>query len=219
MPPRPPGRALCSNIGWRRPRRRLYPAKPKLGIRASKPNEYWHIDVTVIRLLDATRTYLHALIDHFSRRILAWKLVLRLEPQTTCQVLIEAAKNLPMGGDGATVVADSGGENVNHEVDDLLGLGQLRRILALVEVSFSNSMIEAWWRSLTHGWLYLHQLHTFADLERLISRARAREARMKYNRSLSCEACRPPVRDTPRTSDSSAVSSMLQMHDEMSVMS
>jgi transposase InsO family protein len=107
-----------------------YPPKPKQGVRASRPNEYWHIDVTVIKLLDGTRTYLHAVIDNFSRRILAWKLVLRLEPQTTCQVLIEAAKNLPKDGDGATVVADSGGENVNHEVDDLFGLGQLRRVLA-----------------------------------------------------------------------------------------
>jgi hypothetical protein len=50
-----------------------------------------------------------------------------------------AAKNLPSGGDGATVDADSGVENVNHGVDDLLGLGQLRRVLAQVEVGFSNS--------------------------------------------------------------------------------
>ena len=242
---------LIRERGWLRPRRRIYPPKPKQGVRASRPNEYWHIDVTVIKLLDGTRTNLHAVIDNFSRRILAWKLVLRLAPQTTCQVLIESAKNLPKGGDGATVVADSGDENVNHEVDDLLGLGQLRRVLAQVEVSFSNSMIEAWWRSLKHGWLYLHQLDTFAELQRLIifyveqhntvvphsafagqtpdemyfgsgdqvpadlasSRARAREARMTYNRNVSCEACRPPVRDAPRTSDSSAVSGILQMHD------
>ena len=50
---------------WIRPRRRLYPAKPKQGIRASNPNEYWHIDVTVIRLLGGTRTYLHAVLDNF----------------------------------------------------------------------------------------------------------------------------------------------------------
>ena len=37
---------------WRRPRRRLYPAKPKVGIRADAPNELWHIDVTIIKLLD-----------------------------------------------------------------------------------------------------------------------------------------------------------------------
>jgi transposase len=125
---------LVRERGWLRPRHRAYPPKPKDGIRATKPNEFWHIDVTVIKLLDGTRTYLHAVIDNFSRRILAWRLVLRLEPQTTCQILIEAAANLK-DGDGATVIADSGGENVNHEVDDLFGLGQLRRILAQVEVS------------------------------------------------------------------------------------
>ena len=31
----------------RRQRRRAYPAKPKIGIRASAPNELWHIDTTV----------------------------------------------------------------------------------------------------------------------------------------------------------------------------
>jgi hypothetical protein len=33
--------------GWLRPRRRLYPAKPREGIRAGKPNDYWHIDLTI----------------------------------------------------------------------------------------------------------------------------------------------------------------------------
>jgi hypothetical protein len=37
-----------------------------------------------------------------------------------------------------------------------------------VEVSFSNSMIEAFWRSLRHQWLYLHSLDSFTQLERLI---------------------------------------------------
>jgi putative transposase len=37
------------------------------------PDEMWHIDTTVIRLLDGTRAYLHAVIDNFSRRILAWR--------------------------------------------------------------------------------------------------------------------------------------------------
>jgi len=53
--------------GWRRPRKRMYPARPKVGVRASAPNEVWHIDVTVIRLLDGTKVFLHGLIDNFSR--------------------------------------------------------------------------------------------------------------------------------------------------------
>jgi hypothetical protein len=55
--------------GWQRPRRRQYPAEPKVGVRAGKPNEIWHIDVTVLRPLDGTRAYVHAVIDNFSRRI------------------------------------------------------------------------------------------------------------------------------------------------------
>jgi hypothetical protein len=55
---------------------------------------------------------------------------------------MEAGKEI---GCVPTVVADSGMENVNGQVDELVKTGVLCRILALVEVAFSNSMIEAWW--------------------------------------------------------------------------
>jgi hypothetical protein len=51
------------------------------------------------------------------------------------------------------------------------------------------------------------------------ARAHARSARMKYNRELSCEACRLPVQDTPETSNSSAISSVLQLREGSSAMS
>ena len=160
---------LIRKRGWRRPRPRVYPARPKEGIRATKPGELLHIDVTIIKLLDGTRAYLHAAIDNFSRRILAWKLAARLEPGTTCQVLTTAADQLPELDGPATVYADSGIENVNGEVDDLLDLGKLRRVLAQVQVSFSSSMIESWWRSLKSKWIYINQVDSFAALERLSS--------------------------------------------------
>src|SRR6516165_7235168 len=71
---------LARRFGWRRPRLRIHPAKPKIGLRTTRPNEMWHIDTTVIRLLDGTRAYLHAVIDNFSRRILALRLVNRCPP-------------------------------------------------------------------------------------------------------------------------------------------
>ena len=115
---------LIRERGWRRPRQRVYPASPKEGIRATKPGELLHIDVTIIKLIDGTRTYLHAVIDNFSRRILAWKLAASLEPGTTCQVLTDAADQLPELDGPATLYADSGIENVNGEVDDLLDCAQ-----------------------------------------------------------------------------------------------
>jgi putative transposase len=51
---------LVRQHGWRRPRLRVHPVKPKIGLRTTRANEMWHIDTTVIRLLDGTRVYLHA---------------------------------------------------------------------------------------------------------------------------------------------------------------
>jgi transposase InsO family protein len=157
---------LARERGWRRPRRRLYPEKPKVGVRATHPNEFWHLDVTIIKLLDGTKAYLHGVIDNFSRRILAWRLELRLSPTTTCEILTEAGKNLDTT---PTVIADSGVENVNSEVDQLVEGGVIARILALVDVTYSNSVIEAFWRSLRHQWLYLNSLDSMAALKRLVA--------------------------------------------------
>jgi putative transposase len=183
---------LVRTYGWRRPRLRVHPAKPKGGLRTSGVDEMWHIDTTVIRLLDGTRAYLHAVIDNFSRRILAWRV-----------------------------------ENVNAQVDELIATGVLRRLLAFTELKFSNSMIEAWWRSLKHQWLFLHPLDSVATIRRLVAfyvhehnhvlphsafrgqtpdemyfgtgdavpgdlmsrAAAARRARVEANRSASCETC------------------------------
>jgi len=53
-------------------------------------------------------------------------------------------------------------------VDDLLERVDWKRVLAQVEVTFSNSMVEAFWRSLKHSWIYLHSLDTAAALRRLV---------------------------------------------------
>ena len=57
-------------------------------------------------------------------------------------------------------------ENVNAQIDALLATGVLRRLLAMTELKFSNSMIEAWWRSLKHQRLFLHALDCLATVRR-----------------------------------------------------
>ena len=67
------------------------------------------------------------------------------------------------------MLADAGVENVNAQVDDLISTGVLRRVLALTELKFSNSMVEAWWRSLKHQWLFLHSLDSVTTVRRLVA--------------------------------------------------
>jgi transposase InsO family protein len=152
---------------WRRPRGRIYPASPKVGIRASRPNEIWHVDTTLIRLLDGSRGYLHAVIDNFSRRILAWKVSAVFDTDTTAEILLSAAKDLAAGK--PNVLVDGGVENFNKAVDELVNSGLLRRLLAMTDVTFSNSLIESWWRTLKHQWLYLNTLDSVSRLENLIA--------------------------------------------------
>ena len=142
---------LVQRFGWRRPRLRVHPAKPKAGLRTSRPDEMWHIDTTVIRLLDGTRAYLHAVIDNFSRRILAWRVAETFAPGSSVAVLLDASRAATLSDTAPVVMADAGVENVNAQVDALISTGVLHRVLAFTELQFSNSMIEAWWRSLKLG--------------------------------------------------------------------
>ena len=158
---------LVRERGWRRPSQRVHPPKPTVGVRASQPNEIWHVDTMVINLIDGTKAYLQAVIDNFSRKILGWSVSARLDPSKTCQVLLAAGKHLVSSG-RPLLYADSGVENVNGAVDSTLFSACLERILAQVDVAFSNSMIEAFWRSLKHQWLFLNTLDSVVSVRTLV---------------------------------------------------
>ena len=97
------------------------------GTRRTGPDETWHIDTTVIRLLDGTRAYLHAVsttsLDGFwrgawltrSHRSTAWPCWLR-------PVGARRASGIPV------VLADAGVETWNAQVDELIETGVLRRV-------------------------------------------------------------------------------------------
>ena len=63
---------------------------------------------------------------------------------------------------------DDGTENQNKEVDSLVDAGKILRTIAQIDVEFSNSMIEALFRSLKHRWLYVLSLPTFEAVCRAV---------------------------------------------------
>ena len=112
---------------------------------------------------------LHAIIDNYSRRILSWTLESRLGSGATCRILRDAAKEIAGSIGRSLVVTDAGSENVNRDVDDELSGTNLEHVLAQIDVTYSNSMIEAFWRSLKNSWLYMHGLESESGLRRLIA--------------------------------------------------
>ena len=91
----------------------------------------------------------------------------KFDPDTTAEILLSASNDL--AGEKPTLLADGGVENFNKAVDELVDSGLLRRLLAMTDITFSNSLIESWWRTLKHQWLYLNTLDTLGRLENLIA--------------------------------------------------
>ena len=48
-------------------------------------------------------------------------------------------------------------------------LSSLSRLLAQVDIVYSNSLIEAFWRPLKHAWLFLNTLDSTAAVRRLVA--------------------------------------------------
>lgn len=91
----------------------------------------------------------------------------RFDPTNTLAVLLEAGRSVEGTETPPTLLADSGIENRTKAIDELVESGVLRRVLAQVEIACSNSMIESWWRSLKHQWLFLNQLDSAGSLRQL----------------------------------------------------
>jgi hypothetical protein len=161
---------------WRRPRKRIHPSKPTFGVRANRPNEIWHVDISIVKLLDGTRVYLQAVMDNFSRKVLAHRVTDKYDPTATATLLEDAAHclssatdNIPQPAPTVSLYCDGGVENFNEAVDQVLSRFQIVRVQAQIDVQFSNSMIEAFWRSTKHNCLFQQRLDSLAAIQRWVA--------------------------------------------------
>ncbi|NRA64507.1 MAG: DDE-type integrase/transposase/recombinase [Pseudobacteriovorax sp.] len=168
------GDVFASHITWsrvvrklklRRPLKRIYPAKPKIGIRASAPNKLWHIDASIIKLQDGTKCFIQAIIDNHSRYILACRATKNYGGIRTKELLRQALTKVQHSPSKPAIMPDKGSENLNDEVDILLREHQLERIIAQIDVDFSNSMVEALFRRMKHSYLFKQSLSSLEVLQ------------------------------------------------------
>jgi transposase InsO family protein len=155
--------SVIRELGLKRNAIRVYPPKPKLGIRASAPGQIWHLDMSIIRLQNGTKVYIQAVIDNYSRYVLSWKVSLDYGGIRTKELIekaIEKAQSLGLKLI-PDVFVDSGTENLNRHIDDLVQSSRIRRIVAQIDIEFSNSMIEMLFHRLKHRHLFNILLDTF----------------------------------------------------------
>lgn len=154
---------------WKRPWITSKKEIKKTGIRTVKPNEIWHIDVTEVKIGPGQKFYIQAVIDNFSRFVLAWRVTEEIRAQSTVETLMLARQKacaLLNTEITTNVMMDPGTENKNDKVLQFITSKNLVRTLARVDIHYSNSMIESLFHSLKNKFLYHQKIKGLEDLIR-----------------------------------------------------
>jgi transposase InsO family protein len=132
-------------LGLKRPR--LKPQRKTAGLRASKPNEYLHIDTTFWPIHQGKAAVVFV-SDNFSKAILGSQAATSKHAVHVAEALRQAIATIQFHHPEniqTTLVADGGSENHNALVDGLLASVShplISKVIALKDVVFSNSSIE-----------------------------------------------------------------------------
>ena len=145
-------------------------------IRATRPNQYWHADVTQYKTKDGALNYIYLVVDNFSKMILSWAVDTRLSGQiranTFRDAFTTALRHHPVIEEGINLVVDGGSENNNATVDEFIASiseTAFRKIRALRDVSFSNSQAEAVNRIIKTAYLNQMEIADPAGLNNTLS--------------------------------------------------
>ena len=128
------------------------------GLEITRPDQVWATDITYIRMYRGW-VYLAAIMDWFSRYVIAWELSLTLEADFCVTALERAlATSCP-----AIFNTDQGSQFTS---DDFTGL--LRNAGVLISMdgkgrAFDNIMVERLWRSVKYEEVYLKDYQTVAE--------------------------------------------------------
>ncbi|RYZ75070.1 MAG: transposase, partial [Proteobacteria bacterium] len=155
---------------WIRPRELKREKATWTGIRANAANEIWHIDVTQVKLANKQKVYVQAIYDNFSRYVLAWKVSTDVSAMNSVELIISAKSRATELGNKALpkLMSDGGPENDNHKVLNFINSKNIQRMIARVDIHFSNSMVESLFRMLKSNFLRFEVLKTQRDVERKI---------------------------------------------------
>ena len=136
------------------------------GMKVDRPNQVWAMDITYVPMARGF-VYLAAVVDWFSRRVLAWRLSITLEAAFCVEALEDA---LARHGRPEVFNTDQGSQFTSHDFTDVL-------LKAGVAISMDgkgswrdNIFIERLWRSIKYEEVYLRAYETVSDARASIGR-------------------------------------------------
>ena len=137
---------------------------------ADLPLSIIHIDVTKFKLIDNTIAFIYVVKDNFSRRILIAKAFRELRAKHLETIMTDLIDNyFQMQNHFVQIITDGGPENKTLKgYIKRFALTNLEHKIALVDVDYSNSMVEAANKTLKYNGLYLENVANFHSLEKIL---------------------------------------------------
>ena len=147
------------------PGHKIYPYLLR-SITVDRPNQVWAMDITYIPMARGF-VYLAAVVDWFSRRVLAWRLSITMEVEFCIEAVEEA---LAKHGRPEIFNTDQGSQFTSADFTDLL-LGQAIAISMDGKGSWrDNVFVERLWRSVKYEEVYLRAYDSVGEARASIGR-------------------------------------------------
>ena len=147
------------------PGHKIYPYLLR-GLRVERPNQVWAMDITYIPMARGF-VYLAAVVDWFSRRVLAWRLSITMEVEF-CVGAVEEA--LAKYGAPEIFNSDQGSQFTSDAFTGLLMKNGIAISMDGRAAWRDNVFVERIWRSMKYEEVYLHAYDSVAEARSSLDR-------------------------------------------------
>jgi putative transposase len=147
------------------PGHKIYPYLLR-GLVVERANQVWAMDITYIPMARGF-VYLAAVVDWFSRRVLAWRISISLEVDFCLEAVEEA---LAKHAKPAIFNTDQGSQFTSSDFTGLLLDNKIAISMDGRGAWRDNVFVERLWRSVKYEEVYLRAYDTVAEARRLIGR-------------------------------------------------
>jgi len=154
------GMAPGPNTSRPHPLHKVYPYLLR-GVSVVRPNQVWSTDITYIRLSHGF-SYLVAIIDWYSRRVLSWRISNTMDAVFCVDCLEEA---LRIHGKPEIFNSDQGSQFTSDAFTGVLNRENIVISMDGRGRAFDNIFVERLWRSVKHEDVYLKGYTSMCELE------------------------------------------------------
>ena len=147
------------------PGHKIYPYLLR-GMTIDRPNQVWAMDITYVPMARGF-VYLAAVVDWFSRRVLAWRLSITLEAAFCVEALEEA---LARHGKPKIFNTDQGSQFTSHDFTGVLIKAEIAISMDGKGAWRDNVFVERLWRTIKYEEVYLKAYDTVTGARASIGR-------------------------------------------------